>query len=158
MSEPIHAHFVFNTIFRADKSWRRDELITAIRQQFGRDVLFQTCHSEEPLNPEELVEFLETHEKIVNRGDGFRLNKENICGDHDGGVKMSVAAPVMKEKDESAETYTSEEDDDDYDDEDDEDYDEDLTDYGDDDVTETDDDYDDFDDEDEDEDEFDDRK
>jgi probable metal-binding protein len=78
--EQIHGHEVIALIKDANPAIKQDELINTIKENFG-DAKFHTC-SVEGMSAEELIEFLESRDKLFFENGEVHIKEANIC-DHD---------------------------------------------------------------------------
>ncbi len=77
-SETIHGHEVLKLMVKAGGAWSREKLLRDIRSTFGTDARFHTC-TEQSLNAEELLDFLQSRGKIENSSSGYRADEQKIC-------------------------------------------------------------------------------
>jgi probable metal-binding protein len=75
----IHAHEVLKMMLASGKTYTKASLIEQINGQFGPEARFHTCSSE-GLTPEQLVEFLDSKGKLVQRANGFQTSPDLMCG------------------------------------------------------------------------------
>lgn len=79
--ESTHGHEVMRMMVETGFTYTRESLITAIRERFGAEARFHTC-SDEEMNAEALVAFLESRGKFSGSADSMSMKPESIC-DHD---------------------------------------------------------------------------
>ncbi len=60
------------------QSFTRDTLHRAIVDKFGPEARFYTC-SAENMTADQLIDFLKSRGKFVEKGDGFNTSAEKIC-------------------------------------------------------------------------------
>ncbi|MFA0087268.1 hypothetical protein BCU70_18315 [Vibrio sp. 10N.286.49.C2] len=76
MTTAIHAHKVLNLL--RDKAMTRDDLVTAVHDQFGKNAEFRTC-SREGFDLETLLSFFIEKQKIIEQQGLWQLNVERVC-------------------------------------------------------------------------------
>ncbi len=62
--------------------YTKASLCAAIAQRFGQGARFYTC-SAENMTAEELVSFLESRNKFICEGEGFRTEPDRMCKDEE---------------------------------------------------------------------------
>ena len=77
--EQIHGHEVLSLM--EGNSYTEASLLQAINNRFGADARFYTC-SADNLTASQLIEFLKEHGKFMPAGNGFTVDKSNICSNH----------------------------------------------------------------------------
>lgn len=80
MQESVHGHEVLRMMIEADRAFTRDSLQAEIAERFGEDARFHTCPSPD-MRAGELIEFLETRSKFRSVEGGWRVDRDEICGD-----------------------------------------------------------------------------
>ena len=78
MTTSIHGHEVMHMIIESKRTWTRKALMAAIEEKFGEHARFHTCSAFE-MDAEELIEFLEGHGKIIDKGEGLTTNVDHVC-------------------------------------------------------------------------------
>ncbi|MGF1751660.1 YecH family metal-binding protein [Vibrio cionasavignyae] len=76
MTTAIHAHKVLNLL--REKPMSRDELVSLVEQQFGKDAEFRTC-SREGFDLEALLSFFIEKQKVIEQQGVWQLNIERVC-------------------------------------------------------------------------------
>jgi probable metal-binding protein len=74
----IHGHEVIEMMMTSGKNYSASELILDVEKKYGAEVRFYTCSSEN-MSAAELVEFLDTKGKFIQKEDGFNFNPEKKC-------------------------------------------------------------------------------
>lgn len=80
MPEQIHGHEVMKMMIESKKVYTHDSLRTDIVKTFGENTRFYTC-SAENMTPDELIAFLNSRDKFLDRDGGFNTDPDKIC-DH----------------------------------------------------------------------------
>jgi len=75
----VHGHEVL-LLLEADRAFTRDSLQAEIAERFGEDARFHTCSSPD-MRAGELIEFFETRSKFRSVEGGWRVDRDEICGD-----------------------------------------------------------------------------
>lgn len=78
MKNQIHGHEVMRMMLESDKEYTKETLYEAIVEKFGEDSKFYAC-SADTMSPKEVIEFLESKGKFIDKGKGFNTAKDNIC-------------------------------------------------------------------------------
>jgi len=76
--ESIHGHDVIDMIQRAERTFTRAELVTAIEAEYGTAARFHTC-SAEGMTAEALVEFLSTRGKFLGNDSALSIDPSKVC-------------------------------------------------------------------------------
>lgn len=77
MTHSIHGHEVMQLMHNRGASLTRDELCQLIADTFGLNARFHTCSSE-GLDAAQLIAFLESKGKLVEKEDGA-LRLDHLC-------------------------------------------------------------------------------
>ena len=80
MQESVHGHEVLRMMIEADRAFTRDSLQAEIAERFGEDARFHTCLFQDT-RAGKLIEFLETRGKSRSVEGGWRVDRDEICGD-----------------------------------------------------------------------------
>lgn len=82
MVEVIHAHNLMDMIHSlgGENGIGLDALGQAVATHFGEDIRFTNCTGNH-YTLDEIIQFLESRQKIVNGPAGYVLNQQNICAD-----------------------------------------------------------------------------
>ena len=78
MSEQIHGHAVMQMMLNRDQTFTRKTLHEAIAEEFGAETRFFTC-SAENMTIEQLIDFLASRGKFVEKANGFNTSPDKIC-------------------------------------------------------------------------------
>ena len=76
--QSIHGHDVIEMIQRAERTFTRAELVTAIETQYGAPARFHTCSAED-LTADALVEFLSTRGKFFGNDSALSIDPSKVC-------------------------------------------------------------------------------
>jgi probable metal-binding protein len=60
------------------KAYTKATLRSAIADRFGEEARFYTCSAEDMM-ADELIAFLESRGKFVDKGEGFKTEPDRIC-------------------------------------------------------------------------------
>ncbi|QIZ77006.1 YecH family metal-binding protein [Ferrimonas lipolytica] len=74
----VHAHEFINLIGQQTEPKAIAQLSQLATEAFGADARFHTCHSEDQ-TADQILAFLQKMDKIVVDGEGFVLNRGNVC-------------------------------------------------------------------------------
>ena len=75
----IHGHEVMRMMIDCEKRFSRESLVAEIHKHYGKDARFYTC-SDQDMNAEELVTFLEGRNKFIYFREGdFVTHPSKIC-------------------------------------------------------------------------------
>lgn len=74
----IHAHEIMHMMLEHDEGFTRESLAKAITDRFGAEARFYSC-SEQGMNVEAVIDFLESRGKFVARDKGFNTAQDRIC-------------------------------------------------------------------------------
>ena len=77
----IHGHELIHLIIRQNRVMSLEEIKDAALQNIGQDVSYYTC-SETSMNTDQMIQFLLDRQKLVKKGDGFVINRGEVC-DHE---------------------------------------------------------------------------
>ena len=74
----VHAHEIMHMMLEHDEGFSRESLAQAITERFGQDARFHSC-SEDGMDVNSVINFLESRGKFVARADGFSTAQGKIC-------------------------------------------------------------------------------
>ncbi|WP_028116707.1 YecH family metal-binding protein [Ferrimonas senticii] len=74
----IHAHEFLNLIGEQQQSLDLNQLAQLAVDAFGAEVRFHTCRLQDQ-NIEQMITFFVKMEKVSPQGEGYVLNRGNIC-------------------------------------------------------------------------------
>jgi len=74
----VHAHEIMHMMLEHDEGFSRESLAQAITKRFGEDARFHSC-SEDGMDVDAVINFLESRGKFVARDDGFNTAQGKIC-------------------------------------------------------------------------------
>ncbi len=78
MPSQVHGHDVMKMMLGSEQSYTKDTLKADIINRFGEGTRFYTC-SAENMTADELVEFLDSRDKFIQRETGFNTAPDQIC-------------------------------------------------------------------------------
>ncbi|SDI62011.1 probable metal-binding protein [Ferrimonas sediminum] len=78
MTESIHAHELLNLIGEQDKPLTLPQIEDLAVNQFGAEARFHTCRLSDQ-SIEQILTFFVKMEKIATEGEGYALNRGNMC-------------------------------------------------------------------------------
>ena len=78
MSESIHGHKVMEMILKAEPSYSREELQSAVRSRFGDSARFHTCSAQD-MTLDELLQSLAGKGKVVEIDGVLGTSQGQIC-------------------------------------------------------------------------------
>lgn len=76
----LHGHELIHLILEANKPLTLDEIKKLSEETFGKDVSYYACSASD-MDIDEMITFLLTRRKLVNRGNGFVIDTGEVC-DH----------------------------------------------------------------------------
>ncbi|WP_298439825.1 YecH family metal-binding protein [uncultured Ferrimonas sp.] len=75
----VHAHELLNLIGEQAQPQNLAQLTELANNAFGAEVRFHTCRLEDQ-NIEQILTFFVKMQKVVADGEGYVLNRGNMCG------------------------------------------------------------------------------
>lgn len=78
MSESIHAHELLNLIGEQSEPLTLDQIKALAAEQFGAEARFFTCRLDDQ-TIEQIVTFFVKMQKVAPMGEGYVLNRGNMC-------------------------------------------------------------------------------